>query len=56
MDTLFSFAARELRSARSDAEKLDILGALGHASVAEHAQWILAHRDKRIQGKRWRPH
>ena len=53
MDTLFSFAARELRSARSDAEKLDILRALGDASLAEHVQWILAHRDKRIEGMRW---
>ena len=53
MDALFSFAARELRSARSDLEKLEILRALGHACLAEHAQWILAHRDKRIEGMRW---
>ena len=53
MDSLFSFAARELRSARTEAEKLEILRSLGHASLAEHAQWILAHRDKRIDGMRW---
>jgi hypothetical protein len=53
MDTLFSFAARELRSVRSTEEKLDILKSLGHACLAEHAQWILAHRDKRIEGMRW---
>jgi hypothetical protein len=53
MDSLFSFAARELRSGRSDAEKLEILRSLGHACLAEHAQWILAHRDKRIEGMRW---
>lgn len=53
MDSLFSFAAREMRSARSLADKLEILRSLGHACLAEHAQWILAHRDKRIEGLRW---
>jgi hypothetical protein len=53
MDSLFSFAARELRSARTEADKLAILRSLGHACLAEHAQWILAHRDKRIDGMRW---
>jgi hypothetical protein len=51
--SIFGIAARELRSARSDNEKLEILHALGHACLAEHAQWILAHRDKRIEGLRW---
>jgi hypothetical protein len=53
MESLFSFAARELSSARSATEKLGILRSLGHACLAEHAQWILAHRDKRIEGLRW---
>ncbi len=53
MDSLFSFAADELRSGRSEPEKLEILRSLGHACLAEHAQWILAHRDKRIEGMRW---
>jgi hypothetical protein len=53
MDSLFGFAAHELRSARSMADKLGILRALGHACLAEHAQWILSHRDKRIDGLRW---
>lgn len=53
MDSLFSFAADQLRSARSITAKLDILRALGHACLAEHAQWILSHRDKRIDGLRW---
>jgi len=53
MDSLFSFAAQELRSARSEPEKREILRSLGHACLAEHAQWILAHRDKRIDGMRW---
>jgi hypothetical protein len=53
MYSLFGIAARELRSVRSDAQKLDILRSLGHACLAEHAQWILGHRDKRIEGLRW---
>ena len=53
MYSLFSFAARELRAATSNERKLEILRSLGHACLAEHAQWILAHRDKRIQGMRW---
>ena len=50
---LFGFAARELRSAASNERKLELLRSLGHACLAEHAQWILVHRDKRIQGMRW---
>jgi hypothetical protein len=53
MSSLFSFAAGELRVAGSVEHKLQILRSLGHACLAEHAQWILAHRDKRIQGMRW---
>jgi len=53
MDSLFTRAAHELRSARRPADKLGILRALGHACLAEHAQWILSHRDKRIDGLRW---
>jgi hypothetical protein len=53
MDSLFNFAAHELHSARSVPEKLGILRALGHACLTEHAQWILSHRDKRIDGMRW---
>lgn len=50
---LFGLAARELRTAATDERRLEILRSLGHACLAEHAQWILAHRDKRIQGMRW---
>jgi hypothetical protein len=53
MESLFDFAARELRSARDKTQRLGILRALGHACLTEHAQWILAHRDKRIDGMRW---
>jgi hypothetical protein len=53
MSSLFGFAADELRAADTVEMKLLILRSLGHACLAEHAQWILAHRDKRIQGMRW---
>ena len=53
MDSLFSFSASALRSSRSTDEKLQILRSLGHACLAEHAQWALAHRDMRIDGLRW---
>jgi hypothetical protein len=53
MYSLFGFAAKELHAAASSERKLEILRSLGHACLAEHAQWILAHRDKRIQGMRW---
>jgi hypothetical protein len=53
MYSIFQVAARELRSARSEAQKLEIMRSLGHACLAEHAQWILAHRDRRIEGLKW---
>jgi hypothetical protein len=53
MYSLFRFAAARLRAAKTNEQKLEILRSLGHACLAEHAQWILAHRDKRIQGMRW---
>jgi hypothetical protein len=53
MYSLFGIAARVLRESNTEERKLSILRSLGHACLAEHAQWILAHRDKRIQGMRW---
>jgi hypothetical protein len=53
MFSLFGIAARELRVAETEDRKLDILRSLGVACLAEHAQWILGHRDKRIEGLRW---
>jgi hypothetical protein len=53
MYSLFHIAARELRSAESGDRKLEIMRSLGYACLAEHAQWILGHRDKRIEGLRW---
>lgn len=53
MESLFALAARELRSVRREVDRLGILRTLGHACLTEHAQWILSHRDKRIDGLRW---
>lgn len=53
MELLFALAARELRGTRHNVDKLGILRTLGHACLTEHAQWILLHRDKRIDGLRW---
>jgi hypothetical protein len=49
MDALFASAARELRAARTPHEKREILRSLGRACLAEHAQWILANGDKRVE-------
>ena len=53
MYSLFGIAARELRAAGTEDRKLEILRSLGVACLAEHAQWILSHRDKHIEGLRW---
>ncbi|MEJ0035624.1 MAG: hypothetical protein WDO68_06040 [Gammaproteobacteria bacterium] len=53
MSRLFTTAARELRSTQSRGHRLQLLKSLGYACLAEHAQWILANRDKRIEGLRW---
>ena len=53
MHSLFRLAAQELQSARTEDQKLEILRSLGHACLAEHAQWTLAQRDKTIQGLKW---
>jgi hypothetical protein len=53
MDALFTSASRELRSTQSREHQRALLESLGHACVSEHGQWILANRDKRIEGLRW---
>jgi hypothetical protein len=53
MHGLFGRAASLLRTARTDDEKLEVLRSLGHACLAEHAQWTLAQRDKGIEGLKW---
>ena len=53
MHELFGHAARELRSLADEDDKLEVLRELGQACLAEHAQWTLAHRDRRIEGLKW---
>jgi hypothetical protein len=53
MRELFGQAARELRSLKDEGDKLEVLRELGQACLAEHAQWTLAHRDRRIEGLKW---
>jgi hypothetical protein len=53
MHSLFGYAARELRTAPTEEHELEVLRSLGHACLAEHAQWTLAQRDKTIQGLKW---
>jgi hypothetical protein len=53
MHALFAHAARELRLAGSPEARLEVLRSLGHACLAEHAQWTLAQRDKSVQGLKW---
>jgi hypothetical protein len=53
MYALFGRASNLLRAARTDDEKLEVLRSLGHACLAEHAQWTLAQRDKAIEGLKW---
>ena len=53
MHSLFRYALRELESAPTEDHKLEVLRSLGHACLAEHAQWTLAQRDKTIQGLKW---
>jgi hypothetical protein len=42
-----------VRAARTHDERLEVLRSLGHACLAEHAQWTLAQRDKAIEGLKW---
>ncbi|MEO8315951.1 MAG: hypothetical protein ABI645_14310 [Pseudomonadota bacterium] len=50
---LFGRASTLLKAARTDDERLAVLRSLGHACLAEHAQWTLAQRDKAIEGLKW---
>lgn len=46
MHRIFSNARRRLDAAASDAERRGILRALGDASLDEHTEWILMHRER----------
>ena len=52
---IFHNARRRLENADDDAERRQILRALGGSALDEHAQWILMHRDRSLdQGEIWR--
>jgi hypothetical protein len=53
MYSLFGRASSLVRAARTHDERLEVLRSLGHACLAEHAQWTLAQRDKAIEGLKW---
>ncbi|GEM_PF-135931 len=53
---VFENAERRLENADDDAERRQIIRALGGSCLDEHAEWILMHRDRSIdQGDIWRP-
>jgi hypothetical protein len=52
---IFYNARRRLDSTESDAERRQIVRALGGSALDEHAEWILMHRDRSLdQGEIWR--
>jgi len=52
---VFENAERRLANADDDAERRQIIRALGGSCLDEHAEWILMHRDRSIdQGDIWR--
>jgi hypothetical protein len=53
MYRLFRQAEGELKAAGTQEQQLAVLRSLGHACLAEHAQWTLAQRDKTMQGLKW---
>jgi len=53
MYRLFRQAEGELKAAATQKQQLAVLRSLGHACLAEHAQWTLAQRDKTMQGLKW---
>jgi hypothetical protein len=55
MHKIFGNARRRLETVSSDAERRQILRALGEAALDEHAEWILLHRERPMdQGGLWR--
>jgi len=49
MFRLFSNARIQLNATQSDAEKREVLRALGEAALDEHAEWILMHRERPLE-------
>lgn len=52
MYEVFRSARDRLLKATSDAERRTILSLLGHAALAEHAEWLFLHRDRPIDRAR----
>ena len=49
MSRIFRNARRKLDEAEDDKHRIQILRALGDASLDEHAEWILIHRDRPLE-------
>ncbi len=49
MARIFRNARRKLDEAENDTQRRQILRALGNASLDEHAEWILIHRDRPLE-------
>ena len=55
MLSIYSNAQRRLAEAGDDAEKRQILLALGQSALNEHADWLLMHRERSLdEGEIWR--
>lgn len=52
MARIFGNARRRVDSASSREEKLEVLRVLGNASLDEHAEWILMHRERPLEQSR----
>jgi hypothetical protein len=49
MARIFTNARRQLDEAANDAQRREILKALGNAALDEHAEWILMHRERPLE-------
>jgi hypothetical protein len=52
MYDVFLAAHDRLIAAHSDEERRTVLALLGHAALAEHAEWLFVHRDRPIDRSR----
>jgi hypothetical protein len=52
MYDVFLAAHDRLIAAHSDDERRTVLALLGHAALAEHAEWLFVHRDRPIDRSR----
>ena len=49
MYKLFQRAEQKIAASKNEEEKREILKALGHAALDEHAEWILMHRERPLE-------